>query len=163
MTIYFYGADDVPYGCFSNFSAHGMDLDGHWWPTSEHYFQAQKFIGNRHADLIRRARTPLSAAELGRDSSKPLRRDWDRVRDDVMRRAVAAKFRAHAEIREILLSTGAQEIVEDTTTDHYWGRGRTGTGKNMLGQILMRTRTQLAGEQHHPERGTLRPARWRRR
>ncbi|MGF1428650.1 NADAR family protein [Kitasatospora sp. LaBMicrA B282] len=143
MTIYFYGADEVPYGCFSNFSPHSLELDGHLWPTSEHYFQAQKFIGTRHADLIRRARTPLRAAELGRYRSKPLRRDWERVKDDVMRRAVATKFRVHPDIRAVLLSTGDEEIVEDTTTDHYWGRGRTGTGKNMLGRILMRTRGQL--------------------
>lgn len=146
MTIYFYGADEVPHGCFSNFSGYGLDLDGCWWPTSEHYFQAQKFIGTRHADLIRRARTPLRAAELGRDPSKPLRRDWERVKDDVMRRGVAAKFRTHDGIRDILLSTGDEEIVEDTTTDHYWGRGRTGTGKNMLGRILMRTRGRLRTE-----------------
>ncbi|WP_433553452.1 NADAR family protein [Micromonospora zamorensis] len=67
MTIYFYGADEVPYGCFSNFSGHGFDLDGHWWTTSEHYFQAQKFPGTRHAELIRRTATPLRATELGRD------------------------------------------------------------------------------------------------
>jgi hypothetical protein len=146
VTIYFYGADEVPYGCFSNFSAHGFDLDGRWWPTSEHFFQAQKFTGSRHADLILRARTPLRAAELGRDPSTPLRRDWERVKDDVMRRAVATKFGAHADIRDILLATGDQQIAEDTTTDHYWGRGRTGTGKNMLGRILMRTRTQLRAE-----------------
>ncbi|MEU7824862.1 NADAR family protein [Catellatospora sp. NPDC049133] len=146
MTIYFYGAGEAPYGCFSNFSDHGFHLDGVWWPTSEHYFQAQKFPGTRHADLIRRARTPLRAAELGRNSSEPLRRDWERVKDDVMRRAVAAKFHAHADIRDILLSTGDEEIVEDTTTDHYWGRGRTGKGKNMLGRILVRSRNQLRAE-----------------
>ncbi|MGA5817824.1 NADAR family protein [Kitasatospora sp. NPDC094028] len=145
MTIYFYGADDVPYGCFSNFSAHEVELDGLLWPTSEHYFQAQKFLGTRQAELIRRASTPLRAAELGRDSSKPLRRDWERVKDDVMRRAVMAKFQTHEDIRAILLSTGDEEIVEDTTTDHYWGRGRTGTGRNMLGRILMRTRSRLRG------------------
>ncbi|MFJ9648925.1 NADAR family protein [Streptomyces sp. HUAS TT3] len=143
MTIYFYGADEVPYGCFSNFSAHGLELDGHWWPTVEHYFQAQKFLGTRHAHVIRQASTPLRAAERGRDRSKPLRRDWERVKDDVMFRAVDAKFRTHEDIREILLSTGDEEIIEDTTSDHYWGRGRTGTGKNMLGRILMRTRTRL--------------------
>jgi hypothetical protein len=49
----------------------------------------------------------------------------------------------HADIRAILLATGDEEIVEDTSTDHYWGRGRSGTGKNVLGEILMRTRTQL--------------------
>ena len=28
---------------FTNFAKIGFDLDGHYWPTSEHYFQAQKF------------------------------------------------------------------------------------------------------------------------
>ncbi|MEU4622082.1 NADAR family protein [Actinoplanes sp. NPDC023801] len=143
VTIYFYGADEVPYGCFSNFSVHGFDLEGCWWPTAEHYFQAQKFAGTRHADAVRRAPDPLRAAELGRDRGRPLRRDWVRVKDDVMRRAVLAKFQAHADIRAVLLDTGDETIVEDTDTDHYWGRGRTGAGKNMLGRILMRTRTQL--------------------
>jgi ribA/ribD-fused uncharacterized protein len=143
LTIYFYGADEVPYGCFSNFSAHGFELDGRWWPSAEHYFQAQKFAGTRHADRIGRAATPLLAARLGRDRSLPLRRDWERVKDDVMRRAVAAKFTANADIRAILLATGDEEIVENTSTDHYWGGGRGGTGRNMLGRILMRTRTQL--------------------
>ncbi|MEV8326994.1 NADAR family protein [Kitasatospora sp. NPDC059811] len=146
MTIYFYGADEAPHGCFSNFSPHPLHLDGHLWPTSEHYFQAQKFAGTRHADLVRRARTPLRAAELGRDPAGPLRRDWERVKDDVMRRAVAAKFREHPDIRAVLLATGDEELVEDTGTDHYWGRGRTGTGRNMLGRILMRTRTRLRAE-----------------
>ncbi|KOG56902.1 Swarming motility protein ybiA [Streptomyces virginiae] len=141
MTIYFYAAGEVSYGCLSNFSDRGFDLDGVWWPTSEHYFQAQKCKGTRHTDLIRFARTPLRAAEMGRDSSKPLRRDWKRVQDEVMRRVVATKFRAHADIRDILLSTGDEEIVEDTTTDHCWGRGSTGNGKNRLGRILVRTRT----------------------
>ncbi|WP_340374305.1 NADAR family protein [Streptomyces sp. SS7] len=94
MTICFYGADEVPYGCFSNFSAHGFELDGVWWPTPEHFFQAQKFRGTRHVDLIRRARTPLRAAELGRHASRPLRRDGERVKDDVMRRVVLTKFYA---------------------------------------------------------------------
>jgi ribA/ribD-fused uncharacterized protein len=146
MAIYFYGSDEVPYGCFSNFSPHGFELDGAWWPTSEHYYQAQKFAGTHRAELIRRASTPKRAAELGRDRAVPMRRDWERVRDDVMRRAVSAKFRANADIRAILLGTGDQEIVEDSGTDHYWGRGSTGTGRNMLGRILMRTRTQLRAE-----------------
>jgi ribA/ribD-fused uncharacterized protein len=59
-----------------------------------------------------------------------------------MRRAVTTKFTAHADIRAILLDTGDEEIVEDTSTDHYWGRGRSGTGRNMLG----RTRTQLRAD-----------------
>ncbi|MFD7619362.1 NADAR domain-containing protein [Streptomyces sp. NPDC059802] len=60
----------------------------------------------------------MRGAEPGRDPSKPLRRDWERVRDEVLRRMVAAKFRTHTDIREVLLSTGDEAIVEDTTTDH---------------------------------------------
>lgn len=35
------------FGCFSNFSRHPIHLGGKRWPTSEHYFQAQKMIHNR--------------------------------------------------------------------------------------------------------------------
>ncbi|MFD6568283.1 NADAR family protein [Micromonospora profundi] len=109
-------------------------------------FPGPEVPGTRHAELIRRTATPSRAAELGRDRSRPLRRDWERAKDDVMRRAVTAKFTAHADIRAILVDTGDEEIVEDTSTDHYWGRGRSGTGRNMLGRILMRTRTQLRAD-----------------
>ena len=99
MPIYFYHQNERPYGCFSNFSAHGFDLDGAWWPTSEHYFQAQKFAGTPHVETVRLAPTAMAAANVGRDRSLPLRADWDQVKDDVMRRAVLQKFTAHPELQ----------------------------------------------------------------
>lgn len=66
MTIYFYSTRDE-YGCFSNFSQHGFELDGAWWTTSEHYFQAQKFAGTPHVEEIRQAKTPKEAAQMGRE------------------------------------------------------------------------------------------------
>lgn len=143
MPIHFYSVRERPYGCFSNFSAHGFTLDGLWWPTSEHYFQAQKFAGTPHAEAVRLAPTPKEAAEMGRDRARPLRSDWKAVKDDVMRRAVLAKFTAHPDIRAVLLGTGEEPLVEATTGDYYWGRGSTGTGLNMLGLILMETRERL--------------------
>ncbi len=143
MPIYFYSTRDT-YGSFSNFSAHGFELDGLYWKTSEHYFQAQKF--DRHPDYfeaIRLAKTPKKAATMGRDRSRPLRKDWENVKDDIMRAAVLKKFEAHKDIREILLSTGSEDIVEKTTGDYYWGCGTNGNGKNMLGKILMETREIL--------------------
>lgn len=145
MPIYFYSPREEPYGCFSNFSAHGVHLDGHWWPTTEHYFQAQKFAGTEHAEEVRRASTPKRAAELGRDRKRPLRPDWEHVKNDVMRRAVRRKFETHPKLREVLLSTGDEEIVENAPHDYYWGCGRTGTGRNMLGIILMEVRAELRG------------------
>jgi len=76
MAIYFYRTNEVPYGVFSNFSAHPFTLDGQLWPTSEHYFQAQKFVGfSEHQDEIRLAATPMEAAEKGRERHRPPRAD----------------------------------------------------------------------------------------
>jgi ribA/ribD-fused uncharacterized protein len=143
MTIYFYTPQEDPYGCFSNFSGHGFELDGSYWATSEHYFQAQKFIGTLHLEEIRQARSPKQAAEMGRDRARPLRADWEQVKDDVMRMAVLRKFETHARIREILLATGNDDIVENAPNDYYWGCGKDGTGQNKLGQILMEIRSML--------------------
>jgi N-glycosidase YbiA len=140
--IMFYTANE-PYGCFSNFSHHGFELDDLWWPTSEHYFQAQKFVGTTHAELVRLAPSPKAAARMGRDRSRPLRADWEQVKDDVMRRAVLRKFERHAALRAVLLGTGDEEIVENSPIDPYWGCGADGLGLNMLGKILMETRTVL--------------------
>jgi N-glycosidase YbiA len=60
-----------------------------------------------------------------------------------MRAAVLAKFSQNLEIQSVLLETGTEELIENTTHDHYWGCGSTGTGKNMLGIILMETREIL--------------------
>ncbi|MBC8098077.1 MAG: NADAR family protein [Armatimonadetes bacterium] len=147
MTIYFYGAQSETYGCFSNFSLHGFELDGEYYPTSEHYFQAMKFIGSsQDMAAVQRAATPHRAAQIGRDRKRPLRPDWEAVKDDVMRRAVLQKFQVHTEIRTVLLGTGDEELVENAPRDYYWGIGSKGTGKNMLGKILMETRTLLRAE-----------------
>jgi N-glycosidase YbiA len=143
MTIYFYSTKEEPYGCFSNFSAHGFELDGVWWPTSEHYFQAQKFPGTPHAEEIRLVPSPMVAARMGRNRAWPLRPDWNDVKDDIMRRAVRRKFETHEDIRRILLSTGNEELIEQTTDDYYWGCGTNGTGANMLGKILMEVRAEM--------------------
>jgi N-glycosidase YbiA len=146
MPIYFYGVREKPYGCFSNFSPHGFELDGLYWATSEHYFQACKFIDAPDFEQIRLAPSPKKAANMGRERKRPLRPDWEAVKDDVMRRAVLQKFQTHAKLREILLGTGDEEIVENAPSDYYWGIGADGSGQNRLGQILMEVRVQLRQE-----------------
>jgi ribA/ribD-fused uncharacterized protein len=149
MTIYFYSTRDE-YGCFSNFSNHGIKLKGKWWPTSEHYFQAQKFAGTPHEEEVRRAQTPKQAAEIGRDRMRPLRHDWEKVKDQVMREAVLEKFLSHADIQATLLGTGDQDLVENAPSDWYWGCGSDGTGKNMLGTILMEVRSEIRRQAQGP-------------
>jgi len=76
MAIKFYKVNEQ-YGCFSNFSRHEFELNGKVWCTSEHYFQAQKFVGSQYEEEIRLLKSPMEAAKLGRDRSKPLRKDWE--------------------------------------------------------------------------------------
>jgi ribA/ribD-fused uncharacterized protein len=144
-TIHFYRIGD-PYGEFSNFALYPIVLKEKSWPTSEHYFQAQKFFGTPHEEAIRRMKSPMAAAKEGRNRELPLRPDWDAVKDDLMREVVLAKFQQHAELRELLLSTGDAEIIEHTKNDSYGGDGGDGSGKNILGRILMETRSRLMRE-----------------
>lgn len=144
--INFYSVSDE-YGEFSNFATFPIVDKRKRWPTSEHYFQGQKFDNPAHREEIRKAKTPMIAARLGRDRKKKLRRNWESVKDNVMRDAVRAKFTQHDELRLLLLSTGSAKLVEHTSNDAYWGDGGDGSGKNMLGRILMEVREQLRAEQ----------------
>jgi N-glycosidase YbiA len=135
-----------PYGELSNFSPHPFTLNGKVWPTSEHYFQAQKFAGTEHEEAIRAAPSPSLAARLGRSRAWSLRADWEAVKEDVMREALRAKFAQHPKLQALLLGTGDVVLVEHTANDSYWGDGGDGSGRNRLGQLLMELRGQLHGE-----------------
>lgn len=140
--IRFYSVGE-PYGEFSNFAAYPIVLASKRWPTSEHYFQAQKFSDPTLRERIRKAKSPMIAARLGRDRSSPLRRDWESIKVAAMTDAVLAKFSQHQDLAELLFGTGDALLVEHTANDSYWGDGGDGSGKNMLGQVLMRVRERL--------------------
>jgi ribA/ribD-fused uncharacterized protein len=131
------------YGAFSNFAPHPIELDGLRWPTVEHYFQAQKFAVTPHAEAIRQTPSPMVAARMGRSRARPLRPDWELVKDAIMLHAVRAKFTQHADLTALLVSTGDALIVERSRRDRYWGVGSDGAGANKLGQILMQVRAEL--------------------
>ena len=138
--IYFYLVD-APYGDFSNCVPFPILIDKALWPTSEHYFEAAKFLSTTHQDTIRTTVSPMTAARIGRDRTLPLRSDWDAVKDDVMRKSLYAKFTHHPELHELLSFTGDAKIVDPTRNDSYWADA--GTGKNMLGILLMELRDIL--------------------
>ncbi|KAF9899352.1 hypothetical protein EC991_009005 [Linnemannia zychae] len=144
--INFYRQEN-PYGEFSNFYYAPIIIAGQEWPTTEHYFQAQKFAhldDKQYVDLVRLAKTPSDAAKLGRNRSFPLRPDWEEVKDDVMRLCVLQKFLQHPNLAKVLKGTGDRYLNEHTRNDRYWADGGDGTGKNMLGIVLMETRTKMA-------------------
>lgn len=133
------------HGWLSNFAPYLIAIDGVQWPTSEHYYQASKFPDDpAWQEEIRRVVRPYDAWRMGRHAQHPVRSDWHLVKDEVMERAVRAKFAQHADLRQRLLETGDALLVEHAPADPYWGDGGDGKGENRLGRLLMQIRQEYA-------------------
>ena len=141
-TLDFYREAD-PYGEFSNFSGFPVFVDGEWWSTSEHYYQAQKYETEELRNWVQFAPTPMEAANRGRDPKFPKRKDWDQVKNSFMEKVLFDKYNRHQDLKDLLLSTGESHIYEHTTNDCYWGDCGDRTGKNHLGLLLMKVRNTL--------------------
>jgi N-glycosidase YbiA len=139
--LYFY-TKTMPYWGLSNFAPPGFAADGVFWPTVEHYFQAQKFESADVRERIRRAATPKEARAMGQSRQHVIRADWDRSREAVMLHALRLKFAARA-AADLLISTGDRPLVESSPFDFFWAAGQDGTGQNRLGHLLMQVRAEL--------------------
>lgn len=128
------------YRFLSNFHPSPMAIDGGIYPTVEHAFQAMKTDVPTERELVRNAKTPGQAKELGRKVT--LRPTWNEERVDVMRKLVRKKFEGKQILKE-LLATGDAELVETNDwNDRFWGVCG-GVGENWLGKILMEVRSDL--------------------
>lgn len=132
---------DGEYAFLSNFYESPIKGDdGITYPTVEHYFQAMKTLNKGQRQEIAAQDTPGKAKRLGRAVN--LRPDWEKVKSDVMRQGVTAKFQI-PELREQLLATGDAILIEGNWWgDTCWGMCN-GVGENRLGKILMEVRTSL--------------------
>ena len=62
--LYFYQKEDS-YGEFSNFADYPFVANDYYWRTSEHYYQAQKFIESpKIFNQIQESKTPILAKEI---------------------------------------------------------------------------------------------------
>jgi ribA/ribD-fused uncharacterized protein len=87
---------------------------------------------------------------VSRENSKlrRLKTYQNRIKENE-RKALHAKFTSHADLKEILMSTNDEQIVEQRSGDYYWGCGTDGTGRNRLGVLLMELRNKLRQEAHN--------------
>ena len=134
------------YGGFSNFSDHPFILDNKCWRTSEHYYQACKFKRDSTVfTLIQQSKTPTEAKNLAYSFDVDYK-DWENRKILFMYNALIAKFRQNEKLKELLLTTKNRYIIEKAVDDEYWGRGKEGNGKNILGRLLMYVRDSFIKE-----------------
>ena len=106
-----------------------------------------KFPTNpEHQEKIRANVSPTSAKRSGK-AKTGFRADWSAVKDDVMLKALRAKFAQHEDLKEQLVATGNGYLVEHPKRDKYWGDGGDGgnntKGQNMLGKLLVKVREEI--------------------
>jgi predicted NAD-dependent protein-ADP-ribosyltransferase YbiA (DUF1768 family) len=128
------------------------------------FYDLSSMRHTEYMEIIRLSDGPMKAAILGRQKQKGgfagdwkvnkvsdlrtlndviktypdvgLRADWESAKDDIMRKALQAKFTQNADLKKLLKETGNRKIIEASPKDAYWGWGRDKKGKNMLGLLL---------------------------
>jgi ribA/ribD-fused uncharacterized protein len=129
---------------FSNLAPYPIELKGRVWQSSEHYYQYKKFekADPDYAQKILEAETPKEVKKLSMQNDKRSP-EWDNEKVAILKTAVIKKFTSYSNLRDLLLSTGDEELIEANPDDYFWGEGADGTGKNMMGKMLMEIRALL--------------------
>lgn len=128
------------YAFLSNFYPCFVTYEGIRYPSVEHAFQAAKTLDENERKRFAVMKTAADAKYFGRRVD--LREDWEQIKDDVMLECLRSKF-SNKELKEKLLSTQSRMLVEGNNHgDKYWGKVH-GVGKNRLGELLMKVRSEL--------------------
>lgn len=145
-------------GCLSQWWPAPFEVDGNTFTTAEHYMMWRKatmFGDHDTAARVLLAQTPKEAKALGRQASGFDQQAWETSRYEIVVDAGRHKFGQHDDLREFLLSTGDQVLVEASPRDRIWGVGlgrnnpdahdpRRWRGLNLLGFALCDVRDVLA-------------------
>lgn len=132
------------YKFLSNFYECEVPYEGTTYWSVEHAYQAAKFDDPAMKVWIARSPTPWEAKANAR--GKIIRADWNEVRLPLMDHLVRIKFTHNANLRQRLLDTGDELLIEQNDHgDKFWGVSH-GEGLNHLGIILMKLRLEFRQE-----------------
>lgn len=143
--------------CLSQWYEAPFELDGHVYPTAEHWMMAGKarLFGDEetHAAILA-ARHPNEAKKLGRQVRGYDEAQWLARRFELVVQGNLAKFGQHPPLAAFLAQTSARVLVEASPVDVIWGIGLAPDdpratepsqwpGQNLLGFALMEVRASL--------------------
>ena len=127
------------YRWLSNFHPCIIMYEGLEFQSVEAAYQAMKTLDPE----IRKMFTTYDASTAKREGRKiKVRENWNAIKKSIMAELLLIKFQI-PELRDKLLATGDEELVEGNWwNDTYWGVCN-GVGENHLGKLLMATRLYL--------------------
>jgi len=144
---------------FSNFFLADFTIDGQTYPSVEHYFmweKARMFDPDGEAImLMSNEKTPQQMKKLGRQVKNFDNEEWSDCSYDIMLKGVTAKFAQNEDLKKKLLDTDDDSILAEASPyDKKWGIGmgvsnpdsldpEKWRGKNLMGELLMKVRTDL--------------------
>ena len=135
---------DGEYFFLSNFYQCKVVYDGIEYGSAEAAFQAAKTTDYDTRCIFAKL-NPSQAKRLGRTIQ--LRPDWEDIKFKIMKDIVARKFTQNFDLKQKLLYTGNEKLIEGNSWhDYIWGMNFSCTiGENNLGKILMEVRDELKG------------------
>ena len=155
--ICFYEADDK-YGYLSNWYPAEFEYAGKKYANVEQYMMYQKMMTFCQFDIAKKileTKDPEECKDLGRTPIKNWDGElWDKIRYQIVKRGVKAKFFQNKDLLEKLIQTGDALLAECSKKDDIWGIGiadkdpdrynvGSWTGRNLLGRCLMEVREEL--------------------
>jgi len=145
---------DGKYRFLSNFYPCKIEHQGITYNSVEAFYVAmkvndQQLINGKYytpgdfREMISKIKESAIVKKIG--SKVKLRSDWNSKKLEFMNWAVREKFKDE-NLKQLLLSTGEQELIEGNFwKDTFWGVCN-GKGQNHLGKILMTVRDELRGK-----------------
>jgi ribA/ribD-fused uncharacterized protein len=146
----------LPHGWLGNMAPFPVKHDGKWWLTTEALFQALRFDDEAIKEEIRAITSPMGckmrAKKIAKEKPEKLVVERLSVQDlanmDIVLRL---KLEQHPELKQKLLDTGDETIIEDCSnrsggSGKFWGaalKDGKWIGENMLGKMWMKLREEL--------------------
>lgn len=154
--VFFYNPDDDN-GYLSNWYPSPFTYAGADYFCAEQYMMAQKakaFKDYGALERIMASKDPGEVKNLGRQVQNYDSETWDKIRYQIMRRGIRAKFQQNTELLNKLMETGMSVLVEASPRDKVWGVKMVADdpditlihkwkGRNLLGRVLMQVRSDL--------------------
>ncbi len=138
---------DREYGEFSNLWPASIKFEEREFKNAEFAYQFGKFKDPVIAEWAMQAPKPHLVAILAHNLFVwDIVPNWTAIKVTRMENVLRAKYAQHEDLKTKLLATHPAILMEDSKTDNFWGLGKKGTGRNMLGVLLMKIREELKGE-----------------